>query len=300
MIIGPSPLSSDRGVRPPVRLHRTRIKLCVVGERGVGKTSLIRRYVRNEFRGAYHGTLGAQMYPLDVELPVDGGDLVLARVAIFDLMGEHSIRDAFRQAMFYDTEGVLAVCDVQRPETLYAIPEWIRAVSLVTNGVPFSIALNKVDRADAMAIGPKETAWLRETFPLVSTVMTSAATGSGVEAVFSGVINRAVHEQLAEDRSRHQARLLRHAILAFVSRKGSPGASKTDLFANFKTVMPASLVEELDHLVRLDLLRQEESGPKTFVKTASMPADFRFKSTPQGQKIAESPSMEELVVYESR
>jgi len=148
--------------------------------------------------------------------------------------------------------------------------------------------------------GRSETAWLRETFPLVSTVMTSAATGSGVEAVFSGVIDRAVDEQLAEDRRRHQARLLRHAILAFVSRKGSLGASKTDLFATFKTVMPASLVEELDHLVRLDLLRQEESGPKTFVKTASMPADFRFKSTPQGQKIAESPSMEELVVYESR
>src|SRR3972149_9859473 len=189
-----------------MRLRRMNLKLWVGGERGVGKTSLIKRYVENHFSEGYKSTLGAYLYPVEVEIHAGKQDLVLAKVAIFDLMGEHSIRETFRDAMFYGTHGVLAVCDVERPETLYAIDDWFQAVSLVTGGVPFGVVFNKVDRLSKVTVGPAETSWLRKRFPLVPTTMTSAMTGTGVEDVFSGLIGRGIESNLSAGRRRRAQR----------------------------------------------------------------------------------------------
>src|SRR5256712_10677137 len=95
------------------------------------------------------------MQRVEVELPgEEEGDLMLATVALFDQMGEHAIRENFRDALFYGTDGALAVCDIERREPLHPLADWIRAVSVVTGGVPFRIVFNKVDRAKGSKIGP--------------------------------------------------------------------------------------------------------------------------------------------------
>jgi small GTP-binding protein len=263
-----------------------KLKICVVGERAVGKTSLIERYAKNHFSSDYHGTLGAYLYPLEVEVKAEDGDLVRAKVALFDLMGEHSIRETFRDAMFYGTHGVLAVADLERPETLYAASEWVRAVSLVTGGVPFHIALNKVDRAADAVVGPKETQWLKEEFPLARKTMTSALTGEGVEEAFSGIIGRAVDTVVQAGRRRTVKRIMRQKILAFVVRRGFTGVSKPELLASFRDLDYNELMEEIDNMVAIDVLVREESGPGT----------FRVKATERGKEIAASTLWEELVV----
>src|SRR2546422_16323 len=110
----------------------------------------------------YKGTLGVHLHRVDVELPGDeAGGVILANIAIFDQMGEHAIRENFRDALFYGTQGALAVCDIERPDTLHTLSEWIRAVAAVAGGVPFRIVFNKVDRAKGSKIGPAESAWLK-------------------------------------------------------------------------------------------------------------------------------------------
>lgn len=266
-----------------------RLKICVVGERGVGKTSLIQRYLRNHFSPEYRGTLGAYMHPADVELKSEDGEIVQAKVALFDFMGEHSVRDSFRDAMFYGTNGVLAVCDIARADSLYAVADWVRAVSLVTGGVPFRIAFNKVDLMDQSVIGPEQTDWLREQFPLIPTTLTSARTGEGVEEAFSGVIGAAVEEILSAGRRREVKRLVRQKILAFVVRRGTAGVSKQDLLVNFKELEHNELILEVENLARIDVLLKEESGPNS----------FRIRATERGQAIAASTLWEELVVDET-
>ncbi len=281
-----------------VVLRRAKLKVVVVGERAVGKTSLIQKYMRNHFSPDYKGTLGVQMYPVEVEVPLDGGDVVLAKVAIFDLMGEHAARDSFRDAIFYGTHGVLAVCDAERPDTLYALPDWIRAATAVTGGVPFTIALNKVDRAENMEIGKQERDWLRQQYPLAPFIPTSAMTGKGVEEAFHGIFARAVAGRIDADKARHRANLLRQEILVFISGRQGTGASKTELFARFKEVPPAQVMQELDHLVRLELLALDVPAGQAFVQTSTMPATTRFRITPEGRKVAENPSIDEMVIEE--
>src|SRR3989442_7129635 len=121
------------------------MKINVGGERGVGKTSLIQRYVEARHNPEYKGTLGVHLHRVDVELPGDEeGDIILATIAIFDQMGEHAIRENFRDALFYGTQGALAVCDIERPDTLHTLAEWIRAVSAVAAAWPVRVSSTKV------------------------------------------------------------------------------------------------------------------------------------------------------------
>src|SRR2546429_1750507 len=151
--------------RTVVRIRKMQLKIVLVGERRVGKTSLLERYLKNHFAEAYTGTLGGRVYPTDLEIGLEGEDIALAHIAFFDLMGEHSVRQVFAEPFFFGTQGVLAVCDVERPDTLHLIKDWMEVMTKIAGPVPVGIAFNKIDRADSMAIGPEETAWLRKEFP---------------------------------------------------------------------------------------------------------------------------------------
>src|SRR2546428_10658806 len=85
---------------------------------------------------------------------VEERHLNLATVALIYQLGEYASRENFRDALFYGTDGALAVCDIERREPLHPLADWIRAVSVVTGGVPFRIVFNKVDRAKGSKIGP--------------------------------------------------------------------------------------------------------------------------------------------------
>lgn len=297
MIIATGRLSAGASSFPSVRIRKMRLKIVLVGERRVGKTSLIQRYLRNHFTHEYQGTLGGRVYPIDLEVHLNGsGDVALSHVAFFDLMGEHSVRQVFSEPFFYGTQGVLGVCDVERPETLYAIKDWFQVVTSIAGTVPLGVAFNKVDRTEAMAIGPTETAWLRTQFPLVPTFMTSALAGDGVEDAFGTIIERTVDNVLAGRKQGQAARILRQRILLFVVGR-ERGASKTDIFAIFKDVAPAVIMEELDNLVRLDLLFVEEAGTQ-FVRSEDLGGAAKYRATKRGEKVSESPRDDALTIEE--
>src|SRR2546428_6002596 len=149
------PFEAGHRVAGSLRIRRLKLKINVVGERAVGKTSLIQRYVEARHNPEYKGTLGVHLHRVDVELPGDEeGDVILANIAIFDQMGEHAIRENFRDALFYGTQGALAVCDIERPDTLRTLADWIRAVAAVAGGVPLRIVFNKVLPPRSSQIGP--------------------------------------------------------------------------------------------------------------------------------------------------
>jgi small GTP-binding protein len=272
------------------------LKIVLVGERRVGKTSLLERYLKNHFAEEYTGTLGGRVYPTDLEVGLDGEDIALAHIAFFDLMGEHSVRKVFAEPFFFGTQGVLAVCDVERPETLHLIKDWMDVVTKIVGPIPIGIVFNKIDRAASTAIGPEETAWLRQEFPGAPTFMTSAKSGLGVEDAFSTIVSRTVDTVLAKGKKVRSGRLLRQRVLLYLADREV--ASKNDVFVAMKQVHPGEVMDELDNLVRLGALTLDEAGTSTFAKAAELPGTVRYRVTDRGKKIAESPKGEELAIEE--
>ena len=103
---------------------------------------------------------------------------------------------------------------------------------------------------------------------------------------------------LAKGRANRSGRLFRQRILLFIAGRGNLGSSKNELFTEFKQVMPAQIMDELDNLVRLEALSLDVSGSKAFVKAAEAPGTTRYWATERGRRIAESPKGEELAIEE--
>ncbi len=179
-----------------MRIRRMRVKICLVGDRGVGKTSLIRRYAGSHFFDDEKGTLGAHMHPVQAEIPLSREEIANVRVDLFDVMGEHALRDNLREALFYGAHGVLAVCDLGRLATMRSLVDWLRVVSSVAGNVPTVVAFNKADLQEDVAIPESEVTVFLGQLPGVSAHRTSARSGQGVEAAFNAIILKAVEARL--------------------------------------------------------------------------------------------------------
>lgn len=63
-------------------------KICLIGDFGVGKTSLIRRFVENQFSDEYLSTVGVKISRKPVDIP--GGSVV--QLLIWDLEGRTNLK----------------------------------------------------------------------------------------------------------------------------------------------------------------------------------------------------------------
>ncbi len=280
-----------------MRLRHMRVKICLVGDRGVGKTSLIRRFAADQYMPEEKGTLGAHLTTVQVSVPLDQ-EIAKVKVDLFDFMGEHALRDNFRDAIFYGAHGVLAVCDLSRPLTLISLTDWIHAVSAVAPGVPGVVAFNKADLGQNVAIGASDMRLTMDTLPGVTSVITSARTGQGVDEAFNRIVLQAVEGILAADRRVKERESLRYEILSVIAHRGITGRSKGEIIGAFRSRDPKLIMEEIDNLVELGLIQPVEYSAETFVDTRSVPVNTRFTITEQGKEAVTSPRPGELVVGE--
>jgi len=167
-------------------LQRIKTKVCLVGEAAVGKTSLIRRFVQDEFDDRYITTLGAKVSKREMTFDLAGKkERMQMDVTIWDIMGEKGFRDLLKEAFFTGTKGVLAVCDLTRYSTLKELDDWVQGVFRVVGEIPVVYAINKVDLKDEVMIlyGHKEISQATRAFE-APFFYTSAKTGENVDLLF--------------------------------------------------------------------------------------------------------------------
>lgn len=150
-------------------------KVCLLGDGGVGKTSLIGRYVLNCFSDDYIMSFGTKVSKKVIEY--DDAQLTLM---IWDILGQKS-QKPLHGAYYSGANGALLVCDNTRPETLLHLPEWQRDLEDVVGTVPLVPIINKVDLPTALMsedVAAVRTAVGRDF------LFTSAKKGSGVQEAF--------------------------------------------------------------------------------------------------------------------
>ena len=164
-----------------------KVKVCMVGEAAVGKTSLIRRFVLDQFDDLYTSTLGAKTTKADMEVSDPrGGGTVGVSMLIWDIMGDRQVPGPLLEAFFRGTQGVIAVCDVFRSSTIERMQDWVRMVYKVAGPVPTIYAANKTDLLlEAEALSKERDLKARLSSLHASHAFTSAKTGENVREVFS-------------------------------------------------------------------------------------------------------------------
>ncbi len=160
-----------------------KVKICLVGEGAVGKTCLIRRFIHDQFDDRYISTLGAKVSKKELTVNAANGSFAVD-MTIWDIMGEKGFRELLKEAYFHGAQGVLAVCDVTRTETLTDLEEWVAAVVKVTGKVPVEFLANKADLKDEQVIQEEDLARAASAHG-APFMFTSAKTGENVETAFA-------------------------------------------------------------------------------------------------------------------
>jgi small GTP-binding protein len=165
-----------------------KLKICMAGEGAVGKTSLIRRYVLDQYDDRYVATLGTKITKksMTIDNPRGSGQ-IQADVIMWDIMGTSTLRELLKEAYYHGAQGILAVADLTRPDTLGALDEWAWSIRSVAGDIPTFGVVNKVDLAGERAIPAAEVEAFFATrgWPWS---YSSAKTGRGVEESFVGLV----------------------------------------------------------------------------------------------------------------
>jgi small GTP-binding protein len=167
-----------------------KFKVVLLGDGKVGKTSLVRKFVKNVFDEKYLATLGTNVYLKELDIK-QGSDMYKVTLSIWDVLGQKAYQHVIKGAL-KGTRGVIYVCDLTNRESLLNLKEWIWTVYQNLDRSVFIFFGNKAD-LKKKEFGISE---LNETASVFNSpaLLTSAKTGENVEVGFQSLGTRILNE----------------------------------------------------------------------------------------------------------
>ena len=159
-------------------------KVCMLGSFAVGKTSLVRRFVYSIFSEKYLTTVGVKIDKKTVMIDDRSVDLML-----WDLHGEDEFGEV-RMSYLRGASGYVLVVDGTRRDTLETALTLHKRVEDTVGRIPCILVFNKSDLTEQWEIEDRTIQDLSgEDWHIL---VTSAKTGSGVEAAFQDITRKMV------------------------------------------------------------------------------------------------------------
>ncbi|MCB0076284.1 MAG: GTP-binding protein [Anaerolineales bacterium] len=155
-------------------------KVCLMGDFGVGKTSLVRRFVYDRFEDKYLSTIGVKVSRKMLMVP-QKEHITELNLLLWDLAGSEEF-SAVRANYMRGCAGAVVVVDITRYETVTTLRRYLHGLYTVAPNAKAILAANKFDLTVS-----------EETEGLIATLgeqwgvphyFTSAKTGENVEALF--------------------------------------------------------------------------------------------------------------------
>jgi len=164
------------------KISEIAIKIVVVGDEEVGKTSLILKYVKNRFTEDYKPTLGADFAVKELRL---NGKIV--KLYLWDIGGKEQFKNLHKY--YYEGANVFVlVFDLTNLESFEnAINVWIEDIRKNYANIPIIIVGNKFDLKNERKVALEEIKKIKFEFIPLS-IETSAKTGHKIEDLFLKIL----------------------------------------------------------------------------------------------------------------
>lgn len=155
-------------------------KICMLGSFGVGKTSLVRRFIHDEFFEDYHSTMGVHIQKKSIALTKDASSEInlilwdIAHIEDFNRM----IKDYFR-----GSSGAIVVFDVTRPQSFQETDIYLKPFLELSPKSKLIFVGNKIDLVDKKSYNMEQLLQISKAYKSLS-LLTSAKTSESVEELF--------------------------------------------------------------------------------------------------------------------
>jgi small GTP-binding protein len=159
-------------------------KITVIGNGGVGKTSLIRKYTKGSFQKEYIKTLGAQFSKYDEKIH---GNAV--KLFFWDIAGQSQF--SFMRPTFYKGSKAAIIVFSHGPgeeDSFDNVEEWHEDIKKYCGDIPIILFGNKLDLTDPEKLNDEKAVNFAEKRNFLGYYRTSAKTGNGVYEAFQAMI----------------------------------------------------------------------------------------------------------------
>lgn len=172
-------------------------KLLIIGDSGVGKSSLLLRFADNTFSGSYITTIGVDFKIRTVEIE---GEKV--KLQIWDTAGQERFR-TITSTYYRGTHGVIVVYDVQSAESFVNVKRWLHEIEQNCDVVNKVLVGNKDDDPDKKVVETDDAQKFANQMS-VKLFETSAKENKNVEEMFTEITRQVLQTKKSEAANRDQ------------------------------------------------------------------------------------------------
>ena len=157
-------------------------KIILVGDTSVGKTNIINKYIKNEFREDFYATIGVEFS--HKKFVVENRKI---KAQIWDTAGQERYK-AITRAYYKGAKGAFIVYDITRKETFDDVDKWRNElISSCNQEITVMLIGNKCDLEDQREISKEQGEEKAKSFGF-SFLETSALSGENLEKGFQMLI----------------------------------------------------------------------------------------------------------------
>eukprot|EP00922_Rhytidocystis_sp_ex-Travisia-forbesii_P065327 GHVS01097069.1.p1 GENE.GHVS01097069.1~~GHVS01097069.1.p1 ORF type:complete len:211 (+),score=34.23 GHVS01097069.1:30-662(+) len=177
---------------------RALLKVIILGDSGVGKTSLMNQYVNKKFTNQYKATIGADFLTKDVV--IDDKQVTLQ---IWDTAGQERFQ-SLGVAFYRGADCCVLVFDLTNPKSFESLDSWrdeflVQASPRDPDNFPFVAIGNKLDEsAKRKVTGTRSAGWCKSKND-IPYFETSAKNAVNVDQAFEEIARRALKQEHTED-----------------------------------------------------------------------------------------------------
>ncbi|MFX1238098.1 MAG: Rab family GTPase, partial [Promethearchaeota archaeon] len=167
-------------------------KIIVAGNGGVGKTTLLKRFVDGTFDMNTKMSIGVELHQKTVEI----NENISCSLILWDLGGQEQFR--FMLDRFIDgAYGAILMFDLTRIQTLYDLDEWIKLVRYQDDNLPCILIGGKSDLMKNFLGNDKAIQYKKDNH-LLDYFKVSSKTGMNVNETFESLVKGILDYNLIE------------------------------------------------------------------------------------------------------
>ncbi|MFW9936676.1 MAG: GTP-binding protein [Candidatus Thorarchaeota archaeon] len=166
------------------------LKTIITGEGGVGKTTLLHRYIEGKFLIDTRMTIGVEFFLK--ELNIDTEKVLLQ---IWDFGGQDRFRFLLRNYA-KGAKGAILMFDLTRPKTIDTIEEWVDICRTDQPKLPILLLGSKADLAEMVKLDDDFISELKERYYLFDYMRVSSKSGQNVNVAFELLAKHIIENKL--------------------------------------------------------------------------------------------------------
>ena len=154
------------------------LQILLLGDSSVGKTSLLMRYINNEFKESMISTIGMDIHKKQIK--ISNKEVLLHLV---DITGQERFKSVAR-TYYKDVDGIIFIFDVTNKDSFIHIKDWLKDAQTYEVDFDYIIVGNKIDLNDIIEVNEEN---VKSTYKKAEYIKTSSKNGTNINEAFEEI-----------------------------------------------------------------------------------------------------------------